>query len=39
MEEKDVNITSNPGQITSFKYDPITSCDVESSFSQYKSLI
>jgi hypothetical protein len=33
-EEKDVNITLNPGQITSFKYAPTTSCDVESSFGQ-----
>jgi len=25
-EEKDVNITQNQGQITSFKYAPTTSC-------------
>jgi len=28
-EEKDANINLTPGQITPFKYAPITSCDVE----------
>jgi hypothetical protein len=32
-EEKYVNITLNPGQITSFKYAPTTLCDGERSFS------
>jgi hypothetical protein len=38
-EEKDVFITLNPGQITLLKYTSTTLCDVEKSFSQYKSLI
>jgi hypothetical protein len=38
-EEKYVNITLNPEQITSFKYAPTTLCDEERSFSQYKSSI
>lgn len=38
-EEKDINITLNPGQIASFKYASISSCDVEKSFSKYKSIL
>jgi len=38
-EEEDININLTPGQIASFKYAPITSCDVERSFSQYKSIL
>ncbi|KAE9544812.1 hypothetical protein AGLY_000354 [Aphis glycines] len=33
----DINLT--PGQIALFKYAPITLCDVERSFSQYKSIL
>jgi len=38
MEEEDVNINLTPGQITSL-YAPITSCDVQRSFSKYKSIL
>ena len=38
-EEEDVNINLILGQIESFKYALITSCDVERSFSQYKSIL
>lgn len=34
-----VNNTLTPGQIVSFKYVPITSCNVESSFNQYKFIL
>jgi hypothetical protein len=38
-EEEDVNINLIPGQLASFKYAPITSYDVERSFSQYKFIL
>jgi hypothetical protein len=38
-EEEDININLTPGKIASFKYAPITSCDVERSFNQYKSIL
>jgi len=38
-EEEDFNINLTPGQIASFKYPPITSCDVERSFNQYKFIL
>lgn len=38
-EEEDIDINLTPGKIASFKYAPITSCDVERSFSQYKSIL
>ncbi|KAL4100716.1 hypothetical protein QTP88_020750 [Uroleucon formosanum] len=38
-EEEDVNINLTLGQIGSFKYATITSCDMERSFSQYESIL
>jgi len=38
-EKEDIYINLTPGQIVSLKYAPITSCDFERSFSQYKSIL
>lgn len=37
--EKYVDITLNPGLIASFKYPPLTSCVMEMSFSEYKTIL
>jgi len=36
---EELKINLNPDELASFKYAPITTCDLERSFSQYKSIL
>jgi hypothetical protein len=36
---EELKINLNPVELASFKYAPITTCDLERSFSQYKSVL
>ncbi len=39
LQNINLEISLEPNEIASFRYAPVTNCDVERSFSQYKAIL